>query len=211
MPLRRDSERRQSLYVGVTHQRRQLTAFLPQPLRAQVDVVRRQWDPTMCDQIGGHFTLCHDLSDEQIANLDALGDVRQLRVRIGGTRHWGDPTRGIYLDVDDWQSTVSELREALSIVVSPSSVYRPHVTLTHPRTTPAEVAFAAWRTLEVWRLDADVQVGTIDVIEHDGTRWRTLQQVTLAQHAPLSSLRVREGARMTFDEDRRLLRRPRSP
>ena len=135
----------------------------------------------MADQIDAHFTLCHDLSDEQTANLDALRDVRPLRVRIGGTRNWGDPTRGIYLDVDDWHATVSELREALSIVGSLNSVYRPHVTLTHPRTTPAEVAFAAWRTLEGWRLDADIQVGTIDVIEHDGARWRTFQQVTLTQ------------------------------
>ena len=109
--------------------------------------------------------------------------MRPLRVRIGGARHWGDPTLGIYLDVDDWQSTVSQLREALSIVSSPNSVYRPHVTLTHPRTTPTAVAIAAWQTLEDWHLDAEIQVGTIDVIEHDGARWRTLQQVTLTQGA----------------------------
>ena len=165
--------------MSIVDKRRQLTAFLPPPLRAQVDSVRRRWDPEMATLIGGHFTVCHRVLDGRWeSSVEALAKCESLRVRIGGARHWGDPSRGIYLEVSDLHSTVSRLRELISVADSPDTVYEPHVTLTHPRTTPPEVARDAWAELDGWTLDAEIQIDVIDLIQHDGVAWRTLDRVT---------------------------------
>jgi 2'-5' RNA ligase len=160
---------------------RQLTAFLPQPLRDEVDSVRRRWDPEMSDRIDAHFTICHDLRDDQLAKVKSLQNTRALRVRVGGAQCWGEPSLGIYLDVEDSHGTVRALRAALSIHSPPDTPFHPHVTLTHPRTTPPDTAVAAWSTLESWRLDTDVEVSSLDVIELDGQKWRTVRRVILAE------------------------------
>lgn len=160
---------------------RQLTAFLPQPLRDVVDSVRRRWDPEMSDKIDGHFTICHDLSDDQLSKLESLQNAQPLRVRIGRARCWGEPSLGIYLDLEDSHGTVRALREALSIHSPPDMLFHPHVTLTHPRTTPLDRAEAAWSTLETWQLDTEVEVNSLDVIELDGLAWRTVRRVILAE------------------------------
>ncbi len=60
-------------------------------------------------------------------------------------------------------------------------LFHPHVTLTHPRTTPLDRAEAAWSTLETWQLDTEVEVNSLDVIELDGLAWRTVRRVILAE------------------------------
>ena len=160
---------------------RQLTACLPQPLRNVVDSVRRRWDPEMSDKIDGHFTICHDLSDDQLSKLESHQNAQPFRVRIGRARCWGEPSLGIYLDVEDSHGTVRALREALSIHSPPDMLFHPHVTLTHPRTTPLDRAEAAWSALETWQLDTEVEVNSLDVIELDGLAWRTVRRVILAE------------------------------
>lgn len=133
----------------------------------------------MSDKIDGHFTICHDLSDDQLSKLESLQNAQPLRVRIGRARCWGEPSLGIHLDVDDCHGTVRALREALSIPSPPDMVFHPHVTLTHPRTTPLDMAEAAWSTLGTWQLDTEVEVNSLDVIELDGLAWRTVRTLIL--------------------------------
>lgn len=141
--------------------------------------MRRRWDPEMATLIGGHFTVCHRVLDGRWeSSVEALAKCEPLRVRIGGARHWGDPSRGIYLEMSDLHSTVSRLRELISVADSPDTVYEPHVTLTHPRTPPPEVARDAWAELDGWTLDAEIQIDVIDLIHYDGVAWRTLDRVT---------------------------------
>jgi 2'-5' RNA ligase len=167
--------------VAKTSRHRQLTAFLPQPLGDQVDSVRRRWDPVMSDKIDAHFTVCHDLSDDQLEMVGSLHNERPLRVRITRARVWGEPSLGIYLDVEDSHGTVRGLREALVIDNQPDMSFRPHVTLTHPRTTPPEIADTAWSALESWRLDIEVEIGSLDVVEFDGRAWQTVRKVILGE------------------------------
>ncbi len=135
----------------------------------------------MSDKIKAHFTICHDLSDDQLAKVDSLHNARPLGVRIGRALCWGEPSLGIYLDVEDSHGTVSATREALLIHSPPDMPFHPHVTLTHPRTTPTETAVAAWSALETWRLDIEVEIDSLDVIELDGEAWRTVRRVILAE------------------------------
>jgi 2'-5' RNA ligase len=135
----------------------------------------------MSDTINAHFTICHDLSDDQFAEVGSVRNAQPLRVRIGRAQCWGEPSLGIYLDVDDSHGTVRALREALSIHSPPDRLFHPHVTLTHPRTTPPERAVTAWSTLKTWRLDTEVEVRSVDVIELDGLAWRTVRSVILAE------------------------------
>lgn len=134
----------------------------------------------MSDAIEAHFTVCHDLSDDQLAKVDSLRTERPIRVRIGRSLCWGEPSLGIYLDVEDVNGTVRAIRDALSIHNPPDMPFHPHVTVTHPRTTPSETADTAWSALETWRLDIEVEISSLDVIELDGPVWRTVRQVTLA-------------------------------
>lgn len=135
----------------------------------------------MSDKIDAHFTICHDLSDDQLSKVESLQNAQPLRVRIGRARCWGEPSLGIYLDVEDCHETVRALREALSIHSPPDMLFHPHVTLTHPRTTPLDRAEAAWSTLETWQLDTDIEVNSLHVIELDGLVWRTVRRVVLAE------------------------------
>ena len=159
----------------------QLTAFLPPPLRSQLEIVRRRWDPEMAERIGPHFTVCHVVpgGDDWENRVDSLHASGPLRVRIGGVRNWGAPTGGIYLNVDDFDETVSLARRRLSVEEAPGVEYLPHVTLTHPRTTSPDMAVAAWDELDGWTLNEFVSIDAVDVIEYDGLAWRTIRQVSL--------------------------------
>jgi 2'-5' RNA ligase len=146
-----------------------------------VELVRQRWDPVMAERIGAHFTVCHVVpgGDDWDNRVDALEGSGPLRVRIGGVRRWGDPSGGIYLTVDDVDETVRVARRVLSVAESPGVVYVPHVTLTHPRTTPLDAAVAAWDELAGWTVDEFVSIDAVDVIEDDGLGWRTVRRVRL--------------------------------
>jgi len=133
----------------------------------------------MSDQIGAHFTICHELDDRQLGQIDILRRHPRLRVRIGGVRCWGQPSLGIYLEVEDADGALDSLRDSLGVGSESAVPFTPHVTLTHPRTTPQERADEAWTALSAWRIDSDIEVSLIDVIEHDGTRWTSAHQLLL--------------------------------
>jgi 2'-5' RNA ligase len=160
---------------------RQLTAFLPPPIRSQVEFIRQRWDPEMAKRIGAHFTVSHVVpgGDDWENGVDALQMALPLRVRIGGARNWGEPSGGIYLSVDDFDETVRTARRTLFVVEPPGVAYVPHVTLTHPRTTPPEIAEAAWAELDGWTVNEFVSIEALDVIEYDGLAWRTARRVAL--------------------------------
>ena len=101
--------------------------------------------PDMAARIGAHFTVCHAIpeGDDWRARVESLEAAGPLRVRICGVRHWGSPADGIYLEVDDVDGTVRDARRRLAVEESAGVVYAPHVTLTHPRTTSADIAAAA--------------------------------------------------------------------
>jgi 2'-5' RNA ligase len=133
----------------------------------------------MSDQIGAHFTICHDLGDHQLVQIDILRRHPTVRLRIGGVQCWGRPSLGIYLEVEDADGALDSLRDSLGVERESAVPFTPHVTLTHPRTTPVERAQEAWTALSAWRLDRDIEIGSIDVIEHDGTRWRSTHHMLL--------------------------------
>lgn len=140
----------------------------------------------MAARIGAHFTVCHALQpgddwERCIAPLQASGP---LVVHIGGVRNWGTPAEGIYLSVVDVEDSVARTRRRLSLSDPAGVEYAPHVTLTHPRTTPPDVAAAAWAELEGWSLDAIVSINALDEIEYDGLAWRTVRKVSLALASP---------------------------
>ena len=87
----------------MTSLRRAIVLFVPPPVDAQVDEIRRRYDPIMTGRIGAHITLVHDAADLGMARerVAAAAERRSFPVRLTHTDRWGRSSYGIYLHVDD--------------------------------------------------------------------------------------------------------------
>ena len=149
--------------------RRQVTAFVPAPIGAQIDEIRMRWDPELARRIAAHITLVHDADDDRFRSsaIDRLVDGRRLRVRLTGARYWDTPAGGIYLGVDDEQGDIQRIRELLDVEESASVPYVPHVTLLHPRTVEPARLEAAWAELASYSVNVTVVIDKVSVIEFE--------------------------------------------
>lgn len=117
----------------------QLSLFVPPPIGADLDAIRRIVDPVQRRLIPAHVTLCRE---DEIAGL-ALPDVH---ARIGRgqhgpiTLHFGPPERfgghGILLPCVDGRVAFDALR-AMVLAPRPVRPHAPHLTLAHPRNAKA--------------------------------------------------------------------------
>jgi 2'-5' RNA ligase len=167
--------------------RRAIVLFLPPPVGTAVDEIRERWDPVMCNRIGPHITLIHDVVDhaEAVARVaTAAAGSAPFTVRLTTTAHWGRSAYGVYLHVDDPTGGVTALHGQLADLEEPRwarVAFRAHCTLVHSRTTPATVAARAWAELEGFDAGWDVELGAVDIIEMvEATGWHTVERFALA-------------------------------
>lgn len=114
--------------------RRQLTFFLPHPVAAHVESVRRIMDPVQGRLIAAHVTVCRE---DEIAGLDVAAleagirhaPMRSLMLRFGPPERFDG--HGMLLGCTAGQHEFRLLRQAL---LGPAArMMRPHITLAHPR------------------------------------------------------------------------------
>lgn len=154
------------------------TVFLD-PVAADVEPVRRQWDPLMASLIAAHVTVAYPNEVSDLTEMSARAQAavrRQARftLELGAVQADGDPPRGVFLDVHDLDGGLMRVRRA--IAGRDCAAIPPHVTLVHPRTS--DLAAAAWCDLEGVDLSARFVVRSIAVTAFDGSRW-----VTTSEHA----------------------------
>ena len=157
--------------------RRQITAFLPEFVGAEIDEIRSRWDPEMAALISAHVTVVHDAPDR--SPLDRVRGCSSLRIRLTGARCWGTPDGGVYLGVDDGRGDLASVRETLRAMEAPGVEYEPHVTLLHPRTVSALRLREAWAELAHWTVDCDVVLDRISLVELVDAHWSVIDEVVL--------------------------------
>jgi len=96
--------------------RRAIVLFVPPPVAARVDGIRRRWDPVMTARIGAHITLVHDVVDHDRAQVLVAAAARSapFTIRLTHADRWGRSANGIYLHVDDPAGGVAGLQEQLA-------------------------------------------------------------------------------------------------
>jgi 2'-5' RNA ligase len=119
--------------------RSQLSLFVPQPIGADIEAVRRITDPVQSRLIPAHVTLCRE--DE----LTGIG-LPEIQARLGHGRRepitlrFGPPERfsghGILLPCIGGTAEFEALREVVLATQSVRS-HAPHLTLAHPRNPKA--------------------------------------------------------------------------
>ena len=115
--------------------RRQLSLYVPEPLRSVFDTVRAQADLIQHALIPAHATLVRDgdVDDWSVvrARMEALAPV-QVELAVEGLQF--DDRGGTYLMLVDRDESFARLRASL-LADQPGSarVQTPHLTLMHPR------------------------------------------------------------------------------
>jgi len=158
--------------------------FPPGATVADLEALRRRWDPVMAARIDAHVTLVHDVTDHSRTNdlvATAAAATEAFSVRLTDVARWG-PARGIYIGIDDSSASVTALHEVVAPLESPGWLrhgFRPHVTIVHGRYVLPETAEEAWVAMRTWRAARDVAFDRVSVIEMDVDGWTTVAEVAL--------------------------------
>jgi 2'-5' RNA ligase len=166
------------LQADHTSRRRQASLFIPDPVGAAIDALRRQWDPQMAARIPAHMTLWYAIEAAPLTTLlpelAAIGRaVAPFRLHIGQAAVWETPQQGIYLKVADRDGGFATLRHLNPLRTADHRMMTPHITLLHPRTNGAQGP-TAWQTLQHAQFFVDIWIDTIFLIEEGEQQWETI-------------------------------------
>jgi len=115
--------------------RTQLSLFVPPPIRADIEAVRRIVDPAQHRLIPAHVTLCreHEITGIGLPDLEArLGQAKQgpITLQFGAPERFGG--HGILLPCIGGTVEFQALR-AVALATRQPGPHAPHLTLAHPR------------------------------------------------------------------------------
>lgn len=144
---------------------------MPDPLREEVDAIRRRFTPELVVGNPAHATLVyHDEADDPSLLRERLAEATAAELPfelvLEGVRRFRAPAVGAYLSVRDPSGTVDRLRGRL---LAPPFVPRRrltlHVTLVHPAF--AERLPAAWSWLSTLHFGRSFRVEALDLMSGD--------------------------------------------
>jgi 2'-5' RNA ligase len=162
------------------------TLFMPPAVTAELDEIRRYFDPTFAAQMGLHATLTYPeetpdpaLLAERLDELGRWSGPFPLRLtEVAAYR--GDPAGGVHVVVED--PTGAYVGARAQLLAPPFDAHsvddaQPHVTIVHPRTS--DRGPEAWHQLEGMRLDLDIVIERVALIAFDGHGWPATKVVPL--------------------------------
>lgn len=166
--------------VGEPPVRRQVTVFVDGAVGEGIARLRRRWDPVMAERIGPHVTVVYDVDDDLVERLDTVASATPpFTLDLERPQCWDGPAGGVYLPVVDEAGVLDGLRARLGATSPAGVTYRPHVTITHPRTTPADRALAAWAELADLSAPGRWTVRELCVVAFVDERWKIVQRAGL--------------------------------
>lgn len=117
----------------------QLSLFVPLPIGAEMDAIRRITDPVQHRLIPAHVTLCREdeLSGFGLADLEQRlghGQHGPITLQFGAPERFGG--HGILLPCIDGAAAFQSLR-AVVLAARAVRIHEPHITLAHPRNPQA--------------------------------------------------------------------------
>lgn len=154
--------------------RRQLSLFVPEPERSQLDAIRQKYDPKQQAIIPAHVTLCRDEELEPWASLEErLVALRSVEI----TFVLGAPKQieacGVLVPMANSSTAFDDLRHRL--LGDRCARQIPHITLLHPR--HADGKEHAYEAISHEFLPASVTLTEIALIEQvNGGAWNVLSR-----------------------------------
>lgn len=155
--------------------RQQLSLFVPPPVAADLEAIRRVVDPVQSQLIPAHVTLCRE---DEFTGLDvATIRARLDRARVGSlTLRFGPPQRlGVYGILLSCVAGAAEFHALRQVVLASATVrtHTAHITLAHPRNPQAPGNDL--RHVERLRDGLSITFDAIQLIEQiDGSPWEVL-------------------------------------
>ncbi len=178
--------------VKAVTRRRAVVLYLPEEVEAQVDAIRRRWDPVMAGRIDAHLTVVHDVQDLDRAHElveEAAARIAGFEITLTDSSCWGPPKWGIYLGIEDHHGGVQALHDGLAALEDPRwlrTPFRPHVTLVHGRTVEEDTAERAWAELCSMRAGWRCRIEAVHVVESRPGGWVTIDGFDLAPDPELA-------------------------
>ncbi|MBE9103237.1 2'-5' RNA ligase family protein [Vacuolonema iberomarrocanum] len=160
--------------------RRQLSLFLPEPERSQLDVIRQKYDPKQQAIIPAHVTLCRDEELEPWAALEErLVSLKSIEI----TFVLGAPTLieagGVLVPMANSSTAFDDLRHRL--LGDRCTRQIPHITLLHPRHAAGKEH--AYEAISHEVLPTSVTLTEISLIEQvNGGIWNILSRYPSGAH-----------------------------
>ena len=134
----------------------------------------------MARRIKAHITIAYEVPDDGCIEVvrDQIAGNSPITVRLTSVGCWDSPEGGIYLGVADCEGGIARIREALH-PADDAGAYVPHLTLVHPRSVSPSRAREAWCQLADLRIDADVLIDRLVVIESHDSQWQAVTTIRL--------------------------------
>jgi hypothetical protein len=159
------------------HIRKQLSLFVPEPERSQLDAIRQKYDPKQHAIIPAHVTLCRDEELEPWAALEKrLAALESIEI----TFMLGAPkpieAGGVVVPMANASTAFDALRHQL---LGDRCVRQiPHITLLHPRHAAGKEH--TYKAIRHEPLPTSVTLTEISLIEQvNGGTWNVLQRFAL--------------------------------
>lgn len=160
-----------------------VTLFLPPHVSAEIDAVRRIWDPAMAEWIAPHITVAyphehpgHEAMSRCLAQAcQTIGPFELELAEYASFR--ADRELVIYVKVLDRDHSLARLRARLIRPGMTTPSFQPHVTVINPWTSPLAPRFL--EAMPLHRDNVRVRVDTVHVTAPDGGRWRSVEQFRL--------------------------------
>lgn len=148
---------------------------------ADIEQLRRHWDPIMAAQIGAHVSLTYPKETPHLGDLDArvraaVRAAAPFDLELGAVVHDGDPKNGVFVQIHDPGGSWRELRASIAGSAA-DPLIEPHVTLVHPRTSG--LGPRCWSELHDQQLQSTITVRSVAVTAFDGSDWVTFSDYRL--------------------------------
>lgn len=165
--------------TGAVHTKRiQLTLFASESESAELETLRRKFNPEQYALIQCHITLCREDEllplDAVIRNLESL-NLGQFRMELCRPLRFAEG-KGVLIPAMDTDEIFQNLRKKIlnGIIASPR-IQEPHITLIHPRngTCTDEI----FEEIEKCEIPKSLLFKKISLIEQEaGMKWKILQE-----------------------------------
>ncbi|MEO1050986.1 MAG: 2'-5' RNA ligase family protein [Bacteroidota bacterium] len=163
--------------------RQQLTLFVPESQSAEIEKVRKQFNPIQYGLIAAHVTLCRE---DEIVDLDVVMDninrieTKELSVSLGQATRFSEG-KGVTLDGHGSNVAFHALRkEVLKGIIGQPRQHQPHITLMHPRN--ATCTDQMFEEIRQFKLPEVITFDKISLIEQrDWGKWTTLKAFAISK------------------------------
>ena len=120
----------------MTHNRRQLTLFIPPEHSVIIEEIRKKYNPEQYQLIKSHITLCRE---DELENIDLIKqnlssqEFNSITLSLEPVKRFSEG-KGVLIPVADSKDEFQNLRrEILKGVIDNPRLHEPHITLMHPR------------------------------------------------------------------------------